>query len=83
MLHRLKEAIRVAVVFSPGGKVRPVWFEWHRQKHTIKETTYTWGSMTGNAHLLHFAVTDGGNLFELTWNTQNQVWTLNSIEMDG
>ena len=80
MINRVKANLRVATVFEPGGKVRPVWFEWNRQRHMIKETTYIWKGMKGDAKLIHFAVSDEANLFELTYNTADQTWTLAGVE---
>lgn len=79
-MERIGEKVRVAVIFAPGSRVRPVWFEWNREKHTIKETTYCWRDKIGNATLLRFAVTDGSSLFELSYNTGDQNWTLVGVE---
>jgi hypothetical protein len=76
----LAQNIRVATVFEPGGRIRPVWFEWNRQRHLVKETTYRWSGRAGNATLLHFAVTDEANLYELVYNTAEQSWSLCSAD---
>jgi hypothetical protein len=72
--------IRVATVFEPGGKIRPVWFDWKRQKHTILETTYAWEGKKGGDRLLHFAVRDQGGMYELTYDTSDQTWCLEGLE---
>lgn len=72
--------IRVATVFEPGGKIRPVWFELNRQRHQIRQTTYTWRDRVGETTFLHFAVSDEANLFELTYNTADHTWILNGVE---
>ncbi|HEY5976008.1 MAG TPA: hypothetical protein VIU41_14845 [Geobacteraceae bacterium] len=72
--------IRVATVFEPGGKIRPVWFDWQRRKHTIIETTYTWEGRKGTNRLLHFSVRDDGGIFELTYDTVEQTWCLEGLE---
>ena len=56
---RIKEPIRVAVVFGPGHSIKPVWFDWRRRKYTVKEITYTWRERRGEATVFHFAVSDG------------------------
>jgi hypothetical protein len=43
----IRKPIRVAVIFSPGGKVTPKWFELERRKHEVKETTYFWRDRVG------------------------------------
>lgn len=79
-MERVRESIRVAVVFGPGRVVRPVWFEWKRRKHTISQTTYTWTDKVGEATRLHFSVSDGEALFELIYNTQDQCWSLLQLQ---
>lgn len=79
-MQRVAERIRVAAVFAPGRQVKPVWFEWRRQKHAVTETSYFWKDCYGDATRLHFAVSDGSNLFELMFDTSNQNWTLEGIE---
>lgn len=77
---RVKEPIRVAVVFGPGRSMKPVWFDWHNRKHAILETTYTWSDLKGDARCLHFSVRDEGGLYELTYDTGEQTWSLEGIE---
>lgn len=79
-MERVRESIRVAVVFGPGRVVRPVWFEWKRRKHTISQTTYTWTDKVGEATRLHFSVSDGEALFELIYNTRDQCWSLLQLQ---
>ena len=74
--------VRIAVVFEPGKKARPVWFELNRRQHKVTETTYHWKEQVGAATLLHFAVTDGDSLYELIYNSQDQSWLLNGIEIE-
>ena len=80
MLINVKEPIRVAVIFGPGNRMRPIWFDWGRRKYEVKEVTYTWRERTGETPLLHFAVSDGASLFELTFNTASQVWSLAAVD---
>lgn len=82
MSHKIHEPIRVAVIFGPGGKIQPVWFEWQRRKHTVLDTTYRYDGRCGDSRLLHFTVTDEGGLYELTYNTDDQTWTLQGIEVE-
>lgn len=68
--------VRIAVVFEPGKKARPVWFELNRQQHKVTETTYHWKDNIGSLPLLHYAVTDGEALYELVFNPVDQTWTI-------
>lgn len=79
-MERIRASIRVAAVFEPGGRIRPVWFDWRRRKHTIIETTYYWEGKAGEDTLLYFSVSDGTGLYELVYNTVQRSWTLNGAE---
>lgn len=82
MLQRIREHIRVAVVFGPGPKIRPVWFDWRRQKHSVREVTYHWRHRAGSDLILHYSVTDGTALYELIYNATEQLWILESVDAD-
>jgi hypothetical protein len=80
-MERIREPVRVAVIFTPGRKIRPVWFDWKRKKHTVTETTYTWLEKSGDTVLLHFAVADCEALYELVYDTREQSWMLHGVEV--
>jgi hypothetical protein len=82
MIRRIDENIRVAAVFGPGNRLRPVWFDWKRKKHTITEITYIWKDRVGDVTLLHFAVSDGTSLYELTYDTTGQIWALAALDAE-
>ena len=79
-MQRLAERVKVAAIFAPGCRVKPVWFEWHRNRHAITGMSYFWKDNYGDATRLHFAVTDGNNLFELMFDTSDQNWTLEGVD---
>lgn len=68
------------MIFGPGNKMRPVWFDWRRRKYEVREVTYTWQERQGAATILHFAVSDGANLFELAYYAVGQVWALALVD---
>ena len=82
MLQRVREQVRVAVIFGPGNRLRPVWFDWQRRKHAVREVTYHWRHRTGDDLILHYSVSDGTALYELVYNTTEQVWVLESVDAD-
>lgn len=79
-MQRIAERVRVAAIFAPGCQVKPVWFEWRRRKHAITGSPYCWKERAGAATRLHFAVSDGSNLFELAFDVSDQSWTLEGVE---
>jgi len=76
------DPIRIAVIYEPGKRIRPVWFELNRKQHKVVETTYHWRDKIGEAHSLHYTVTDGEVLYELIFNPHDQTWTLNSQQTE-
>lgn len=71
------QPVRIAVVFQPGAKAKPVWFELNRKQHKIVRTTYYWKDSVGDAPLLHWAVvTEDDALYELVFNALDQTWVL-------
>ena len=79
-MRRVAERVKVAAVFAPGCGIKPVWFEWHRHQHSITEMSYFWKDSQVAGTRLHFAVSDGSNLFELIFNPADQDWTLEGVE---
>lgn len=74
--------VRIAVVFEPDKKAKPIWFELNRRKHVVKETTYYWRDKVGDTPLLHFAVTTDEALYELVFNLTDQSWTLHNHKIE-
>lgn len=79
-METLCSDIRVAVIFGPDGRIRPVWFDLNRRRHQVRTVTNSWRDRRGETILLHFHVTDDGALFELTFNTATVTWQLIRIE---
>lgn len=75
-MNQAKHKTRVAVIFGPDSRVKPIWFELNHRKHEIKETTYQWRSSVGNTHLIHYAVNDGEALYELIFNSSDSTWCI-------
>jgi hypothetical protein len=79
-MERIREPIRVAVIFQSGVKAKPVWYELNRRQHWIARTTYFWKNKVGETPLLHFAVvTEDNALYELVFNALDQSWFLYPI----
>ena len=73
----------ISVIVSFGGfpnKMRPVRFRWSGRVFDIKEITYHWVSKEGTRVLHHFSVTAGGSLYELVFDSQRLLWSLERIE---
>lgn len=82
MSTEVREPIKVGAVFESGA-VKPAWFIWNSRRYQVSEVTMRWQTQEGKASILHLSVTDGGNLFELTFNQQSLVWELAAVEANG
>jgi hypothetical protein len=80
-MQTLGSDIRVAVIFDPNGRIRPVWFELKRRRHDVRTITNSWRDRRGETILWHFHVTDDGALFELIFNPSAATWQLLWIEV--
>ena len=76
----LSPDIRVAVVFGPGTKIKPVWFDLNRRQHTIRQITNCWQDKKGETAFMHFLVTDESALYELVYNMGDASWRLEQVE---
>lgn len=79
-LEGLSEKVIVGAVFGSGSRIRPAWFIWKGRRYKVKETTYSWTEKRGTAQLLHFAVTDGADLYELVLDNTSFSWKLEKVE---
>ena len=74
------EAIEVIALFDRGMRpLRPLRFRWQGRVHRIRELTFTWSTMEGADHVVHFSVHDGSALYELSYNKATLRWTLENV----
>jgi len=79
MSELASEPIDVAAVFGQNC-IRPKWFMRNGRKYDIKEITYIWRDRQGDALVVHFNVTDGANLFEISFNQKSMGWALERVD---
>ena len=72
------EPVKVMAIFD--RTLRPVKFRWRDRVHVVKEITHTWNTKEGGEARIHFSVTDGATLFELTYNRSTLKWSLERVE---
>ena len=75
MTTEINRRVKVGAVFE-GTIVTPKWFVWENRRRMIAQVTWRWYTMDGETRIVHFSVTDGGNLFELTFNPVTLEWRL-------
>ncbi len=74
------ETISVVASFGQSYRIKPVRFNWSGRLFEIKEITYAWETREGKKNIYHFSVTDGGSLYELTFDTDSLLWKLENLE---
>lgn len=67
--------IRIAVIFKPGQKPKPIWFEWNNNKVTVEKINMVWQTEQGNTPYYHLSVSTDNGLFELILNKSDLTWT--------
>lgn len=72
------EPVKVVAVFDRG--LKPVRFKWKGRVYHVKEITFTWQTSHGDTRCIHFSVTDGSTLYELSYNQSAMTWSLERIE---
>jgi hypothetical protein len=76
------ERVFVIAAFGRSIKLKPLRFTWSNRQINIKDVTYEWTTSEGTSKLLHFSVTDGNTLYELSFNTNSILWRLEGVETD-
>ena len=80
-ITEINEKIKAGVVFE-GASIKPKWFLWNNRKYDVKQVNYHWKSAEGSAVILHFSVTDGVNVYELSFNQKTLDWILEKIAVE-
>ena len=76
---QLNENISVVASFGLPYKLKPARFKWNGRLIEVSEVTYQWQTREGADRLYHFAVTDGNNTYELSFNSSSLVWNIEGI----
>lgn len=80
MITDINERIVVGVVFK-NGKINIKWFIWKNRKINIERITYNWRTKKGEKNIYNFAVTDGVNIFELSFIPDDLIWNLEKVHI--
>jgi len=84
MTNRIDERIKVGVVFrEEGQKVEIKWFSWRGRRLRVAKTTYVWREREGRDLIHKFIVTDGSDLYELSYRQEKLAWFLEAVQTDG
>lgn len=78
MITEIKERIEVNTIFSEN-KLKILWFRWKGKKYYIKEITFSWKTSKGNKKVYCFALSNGTEIFEVSFIPENLIWYLEKI----
>ena len=78
MILNLHERVRVGAVFDASPK--PVWFSLHGEKVTVKEICYRWKEREGTDVIHKYTVTDGFNVYEISFSALDACWYLEAMD---
>lgn len=82
MSCEINERIEVLAAFDRVG-LRPRLFVWGKRRYPVARVTAAWTQPEGFFRRYHFAVlTDGANLYELSFSTRDLAWRLIRIHQD-
>jgi hypothetical protein len=76
----VKENISVIASFGMPYRIKPVRFRWSGRLHEIKEITYMWKTKDGQKDIYRFSVTTDNSLYELSFDTETLIWTIENLE---
>jgi hypothetical protein len=79
MMAEIGDSVKVGAVFDPEQTLQPKWFVWNGRKYVIERVTFTWKVRDGQKTFYHFAVTNGANLYELTYDASTLSWKLMAV----
>ncbi|MBI5361120.1 MAG: hypothetical protein HZA48_11130 [Planctomycetes bacterium] len=80
-ITEINEKIKAGVVFE-GAFIKPKWFLWNNRKYNVKEILFQWKSAEGAAVIIHFSVSDGTSMYELTFNQKTLDWILDKTAVE-
>jgi len=81
-MPNIGESISVIAAFGISERLRPLRFKWSGRRIDIKDVTYEWTTHEGKSRLLHFSVTDGSTLYELSFDTNAISWRIEGVEAE-
>jgi hypothetical protein len=80
MVIELNNKIKVGVVFEEHMAIMPKWFMKKGRKYNIDKVNYLWDEKQGKKIIKNFAVLAEGCCYEISYDTEDLVWRLTSVD---
>lgn len=82
-LEEIHDPVEVIALFR-RGKLSPLKFRWKERVFSVKCVNGGWNTSEGAVRFHHFAVmTEGPDVYELSYNERSQEWMLEKVSMAG
>ena len=80
--EELHEPVKVRADFS-GGEVTPLAFKHNARAHKVERVNARWTSGPPGARVHSFSVEAGDETYELSLRTQDMMWFLEAVTLEG
>ena len=80
MIHSVNERVKVLALFDEEG-LKPLRFQWRGITYPVKQITFRWIERKGGGPAYRFAVSDGSNAFQLTYNSEILNWKVEAVDL--
>lgn len=82
-IEQISETIEVIALFH-SGRLSPLKFRWRERVYRVNRIHGGWITEEGIARLHHFAVvSDGTDVYELSYNERGHDWKIEKVSLDG
>lgn len=79
MFEEIDEKIECKAHFK-SGIIIPVHMKWEKKWYQLQKVLLRWEERKGRELLRHFSVTDGGNVFHITFYPESLIWKLHGVD---
>jgi len=80
MISSVNERVKVLALFDEEG-IKPLRFQWRGMTYPVKQITFSWKERKGGGPAYRFAVSDGANVFQLTYNSEYLQWKVEAVDL--
>jgi len=80
MITEINEPIKVGAVFT-AGRVTVSWFTWKNRRIPVERVTFTWKTNEGAKDRHCFALSNGAEVFEVSFFPGDLRWYLDKIHL--
>jgi hypothetical protein len=80
MISSVNDRVKVLALFDEKG-LQPLRFQWRHVTYAVKDITFRWKERREGATIHRFSVSDGSNVFQLTYNSDHLTWKLEAVDL--